>query len=361
MAGRLRLETRVSTKTELRSIVIKVAIGGLALSSVIFCGVFIFNYLGIQMSSKAEERSSSKYPFDLNSDVLKNVNFTVLPGTVNSEFEEVRPMISGDGNHLFFSRRNHPGNFMKKKDAQDIWISTLQTDGKWGPATNPGSPINGLTADAICSVNADGSEIFFIHEEMEGIQPLMRTQRTPAGWTAPQPQEIEDFYNKIRYIDIFYSHEANVLLMALNRDDTRGEQDLYVSFPAGENKWSAPLNLGPLVNSFEADFAPFLSADGRTLYFASYGHKGLGGCDIFQTTRLDDTWQRWSKPQNLGEGINSPREESYFSITKNNQHIYFESYDDKNGVRDIFRADVPDEVKPGLLQQIITNDRSRNQ
>jgi OOP family OmpA-OmpF porin len=350
MATRLRMDLRVAPKVNLKAMLAKVAIGSLALSGVIFFAAFMFTNLGIQNNSVAGEKAAI-YPFDVTDNTMRRVNFTVLDQHINSEFEEVRPLISPNGKELFFCRRNHPGNVQKKKDSQDIWVTTLQSEGQWSAPQNLGLTINTSMADALCSVSPDGSEIIFVREEMDQQQPLMKASRSANGWGAPEHLQIEDFYNKSEYIDFFHSYEANVLLMAVMRKDSRGEQDLYVSFPVGKDKWSAPVNLGPVVNSYDADFAPFLAADGRTLYFASYGHKGFGGCDIFQTTRLDDTWQRWSKPKNLGEGINSPREESYFSISNDHEYIYFESYDPRNEVRDIFRANIPDLFKPVLIQE----------
>ncbi len=345
---KMRAKLKTSSKISLQAKYFWIIGGGVAVTAVvIFIASFGLNIFGVQKKSMAQtEKEKSSYPFNVSDKTLKEVNFTVLPSGINSKFPEVRPFITADGKSLFFCRRNHPDNFSKKKDNQDIWFSTLQGDDTWSEPKNLGVTINTENADAICSVSPDGSEIVFISDLINPKKPLMKSVRTDKGWGAPQSMEIENFYNRNRYIDFYYSFEANVLLMAIEREESRGEQDLYVSFPKGKNKWSEPKNLGPLVNSRLSDFAPFLSSDGKTLYFSSYGHKGFGGCDIFQTTRLDDTWQKWSEVKNLGEGINSPREESYFSVSGDYKHIYFESYDLKNEVRDVFRADVPQACKP---------------
>jgi len=313
--------------------------GGIALAGLVVFGiVFLFNLLGTQR--RASAASTRKYPFDTESENLRRVHFTVLEPAINSVFAEVRPLISADGKTLFFSRRNHSDNIGREKDPQDIWFSTLQPDGHWSAPTNAGPVINSKHADAVCSVSPDGSEIVFIQDGMSRNSLLLRSKRTGNNWSTPEPMTIENYYSDDPYVDFFFSFDTRILLMALTRKDSKGEQDLYVSRPTGKNTWSEPVNLGPVVNSAQSDFAPFLSPDGRTLYFVSYGHNGLGGCDIFKTTRLDDTWKRWSEPENLGEGINSAREESYFSISGDSRYVYFESYDLKQEVRDIFRADL---------------------
>jgi OOP family OmpA-OmpF porin len=306
--------------------------------------IFIYFFLFIfQHQSLSQIPHASRYPFDITDPVLKEVHFTPLSIKINSVYPEVRPLISANGKLLFFCRRNHPANVFKAKDSQDIWVSSLGGDGTWGEPQNLGENINTKDGDAICSVNEDGSEIYFISEIIDTHRPLMRSVHSGNGWGKPVAVEIENFYNQNDYIDFFGSSKSKVLILAIQQNDSKGDQDLYVCFPTGENKWSSPVNLGEVVNSEQADFSPFLAADGKTLFFSSYGHEGLGGCDIFQTKRLDNTWKNWSKPKNLGKGINSPREESNFSVTGDNKQIYFESYDLKREVRDIFMADLPKE------------------
>jgi len=344
----VKTKTRLNTSTVLRQRSTRAWIIGGSIAAVgiaVFVATFGLNFFGLRPATHAAEIPPSKYPFEINDDVLKKVNFTPLAPQINSVFAEVRPVITSNGRELFFCRRNHPDNIQKQKDKQDIWMSTLMGDDQWSKPVNLGETINTKNADAICSISPDGSEMIIVNEMIDPARPLMKSSKKNGVWSEPEPIEIENFYNDNAYIDFYYSYEANVLLMAVQRDDSRGNQDLYVSFPKGKNKWSEPVNLGQYVNSSLSDFAPFLAADGKTLYFSSYGHEGFGGCDIYQTTRLDDTWKKWTQPKNLGKGINSAREESYFSITGDSKHIYFESYV-KDGVRDLFRADLPESVKP---------------
>ncbi len=329
----MRMRTKLSIASRMS---LRIKQGWIALGTISLAGSIIF------ISYLYTPDQSTKYSIDLTSTALKNVNFTVLTTEINSDFDEVRPFITANGKCLFFCRRNHPENVSKQKDRQDIWISTLDNEtNSWSKPENLGVNINSKYADAICSVNSDGTEIIFITDKYEPNKPLMRSVKTKDGWQVPEVITIEKFYNNHTYIDFFYSFDAHVLLMAVERQDTHGEQDLYVSLPKGKNQWAEPINLGSMINSSKSDFAPFLSADGKTLYFSSYGHQGLGGCDIFKTTRLDSTWTNWSEPVNLGEGINSAREESYFSVSGDDKTIYFESYDAKKDIRDLFRADLP--------------------
>jgi outer membrane protein OmpA-like peptidoglycan-associated protein len=113
-----------------------------------------------------------------------------------------------------------------------------------------------------------------------------------------------------------------------------------------------------VVNTSGADFAPFLAADGKTLYFASEGHKGFGGSDIFYSRRLDDSWKNWSKPINLGPSVNSKTWDAYYSISAKGDYAYFVSSNEQNGSKDIYRIKLPDQLRPDpvvLLQGKVLN------
>ena len=101
------------------------------------------------------------------------------------------------------------------------------------------------------------------------------------------------------------SNDNKHLLMTVEREESIGLKDLFVSFVEDDGSWSKPLHMGNVVNSESEEANPFLAADGKTLYFSSKGHPGYGGYDLFVSKRLDDTWQNWSKPKNLGNVINS--------------------------------------------------------
>ena len=93
--------------------------------------------------------------------------------------------------------------------------------------------------------------------------------------------------------------------MTVERPEGLGQKDIYVSFVKENGTFSKPKSLGNIVNTFDDEANPFLASDGKTLYFASKGHPGYGYYDLFVTKRLDDTWTNWSKPENLGNIINS--------------------------------------------------------
>ena len=107
---------------------------------------------------------------------------------------------------------------------------------------------------------------------------------------------------------------------------SEGGTDLYVSYKVGES-WSRPQNLGRVLNTIENELYPYLHYDG-TLYFASKGHNGFGGFDIFFTKQIDG---KWMPPQNLGEPINSGYDDLGFAFHKDKERGGLLSSNRKNG------------------------------
>lgn len=264
---------------------------------------------------------------------------------VNSVYAEARPLISDNGNTLYFSRRHHEGNSRGRKDFQDVWVSYRDTlTDQWSEPQNLGSLINNKKSNAIASLSPDGEEgIFFNTYRKTRRTPLVRSRLKGADWTKPEELKIKKFINISDYADYFLDYKQNVLFLAIEGDSVIGQQDLYVSFPDQKGGWKEPVNLGKAINTEKAEFAPFMGADGRSLFFCSYGHKGEGGSDIYMSVRLDDSWLKWSEPVNLGPSVNTPQEETYFSITSDFRYLYYTSYHPKEENRNIMRVLLPDD------------------
>jgi outer membrane protein OmpA-like peptidoglycan-associated protein len=149
---------------------------------------------------------------------------------------------------------------------------------------------------------------------------------------------IANFYSAMPGTGFFMTPDEKILLLSLERGDSEGGNDIYLSRPDGSGGYSEPRSLGPVLNSPGFDFAPWLAPDGKTLYFASYGHMGYGSADIFVSTRLDDSWTQWSTPQNLGPALNGPGFNAYFSLSPDAASAYFSSSATPNGHKDLWRA-----------------------
>ncbi|MGK7394091.1 MAG: OmpA family protein [Candidatus Cyclobacteriaceae bacterium M3_2C_046] len=268
---------------------------------------------------------------------------------INSYYVETKPIISPDGSTLYFVRQNYKGNVKGEKDPQDIYCAQF-TNGKWQAAQNFGPPLNDKYANGVCSVSPDGNTLLLIYDQKKGkyMTGAAISRKTRSGWSSPEPLIIDNFYNQSKYQDYFMGVNGKVLVMALERNDSQGKQDLYVSFKKdGLDKWTSPQNLGMGLNTPANDFAPFLAADNKTLYFASEGYEGLGSSDIYYARRLDESWQNWSKPKNLGPEINSMGFDAYYTISAEGNRAYFVSTSNLlKEMEDIYQIDLPGALKP---------------
>lgn len=146
------------------------------------------------------------------------------------------------------------------------------------------------------------------------------------------------------------SGDGQMLIFASSRPGGFGGKDLWVSRKV-RGRWTSPKNLGPKINTSSDEEAPFIHYDGRTLYFSSNGHPGYGGHDLF-ITRLDDQDQ-WSKPTNLGVGVNTESDDVGFYVDALAEKAYFASARPGGfGGLDIYEMYLPEKFKPAPVSYL---------
>lgn len=287
-----------------------------------------------------------------------------LGENINSIYDEQAPMISPDGKTIFMVRKKHPENAGGFNDEDDIWFSKLNEQGKWQPVKNIGPPLNNKYNNFVQAITPDGNSLLLgnVYNKDGTVVPgVSLTYKTKQGWALPEKQVIDNFLNLNQYANYYLSNDGRFLLMSIEMSDSYGELDLYVSFRKGDNRWSKPINLGPVINTYVNDYSPFLAADGVTFYFSSAGHSGYGKEDIFVTTRLDDTWTNWTEPLNLGPMLNSPETDTKYNIPASGEYAYLSSTNNSLGKGDIFRIKLPQKAKPKpvvLISGRVVNDKT---
>jgi OOP family OmpA-OmpF porin len=285
---------------------------------------------------------------------IVNANPERLSETVNSIYDELKPLVTPDGKTLLFSRQFHPENTGGEEDPEDIWFSQWNEETQeWMEAENMGAPLNTKGPNYISSISPDGNSVIITLGNRYTRNGKMKagvsmSSRTSQGWTNPKPFKIVKEFNTSENSNYFLANNREVLLMSVQGNPTFGARDLYVSFLMDDGRWSEPLNLGGDINTALEETAPFLAADDKTLYFSSDGITGYGKQDIFISRRLDDTWTNWSEPENLGPQINSIDDDSFFNIPPTGEYGYF-SRNSNGSNSDIFRFELPKEHQPDAV------------
>lgn len=272
-----------------------------------------------------------------------------LTNTVNSEFDEIMPVIAPDSRLLFIDRKNHKDNVSGQND--DIWYSTLE-NGQWTEAKHLSEPLNNNSHNYVCTVTPDGNTLLLANKYVKdgksiGGVSISNRINSLDEWTFPQEVKIDNYYNLSKFAEFFLANNRKSLLLAVQRKDSYGDRDLYVSFANSDSTWSEPRNLGNTINTAGIELTPFLAADDKTLYFSSNGFSGYGETDIFMSRRLDDSWVEWTEPVNVGSFLNSKDWDASCTIDAKGEYVYFVSYDNSNNQSaDIFTAKIPKEVRP---------------
>jgi outer membrane protein OmpA-like peptidoglycan-associated protein len=270
-----------------------------------------------------------------------------LSGPVNAPGNEVHPILSPDGSTLYFARTKFAGNTEGNTDSGDAWASTSIDKGQtWGPPVRLDAINTQQNNEVVAAVGPEGRTLFvrgtyeasgFRDEGVSKVTQAAATSGSAKG-VKPESVRIANYYTAVPGAGFYLSGDAQFMLLSLERGDSEGGNDLYLSRPDGSGGYTEPQSLGPVLNSPGFDFAPWLAPDGKTLYFASYGHMGYGSADLFVSSRLDDSWTKWSEPRNLGPALNGPGFNAFLSLTPDGKTAYFSSSATANGTKDIWRT-----------------------
>lgn len=265
---------------------------------------------------------------------------------VNSKYDEVSPKISADGKILYFGRKLSPQNIGGADDKEDVWYAKRTPEGMWSRSVNMGSPVNTSTTNNLLAVSTDNNTLLFHTTTGFGVM-----HRTADGWTGMQDLGIK-FDNESTYLEGTLTPDGKAIIFAakfksnVDYRPTVDERDIYVCEKRADGKWSAPIHTGKMLNTPGDEYSPFLSADGKTLYFATNGRPGYGDVDIFMSKKLSSGWTSWSEPVNLGLGINTVGFDAYYTIPASGDHGFMVSNINSYGLVDIVSFKLPKNVQP---------------
>ena len=298
--------------------------------------LIVFLIMGLYACEAQGQQSDPNFPGNAVKTAGKVVNVAAgvslkakavpMRSSINSPFAELKPAFAPNGDKLYFSRVSNPNNTNGENDQEDIWYSNYDTiTSVWSePIRMPGY-LNNDGPNFIENVSKTGDTLILGNQYLkkgkmrDGVSYSVNVN---GEWSFPKPINILDDYNMSSHGNHFVSLKLGVIILAVQRSETNGQRDLYVSFWNGEYA-TEPVNMGGVINSSLEESSPYLACDNKTLYFASKGHNGYGGYDIFMTTRLDESWTNWSVPVNLGPAVNGHMDEEFFSITHCGRYAIF--------------------------------------
>jgi len=258
---------------------------------------------------------------------------------INTTTAEYSPVVSVDGKQVFFCRLID--------EVENIYFAEKQ-DENW-VAAQAIKRFDTYKNEAPLGISADGSQLILF---INGV--VMISEKTAKGWSEPVPF-FDANQKSVWQGGTTISADNKVVIFAARRPDRVGltdenNTDLYVAYHLKNGRWSRPQNLGTTINTPWEDRSPYLHPDMRTLYFSSIGHTGLGGLDVFKTTRIGDSWTEWSEPINLGKEVNTVGNDWGYKVSTDGQEAYFAKQ--LEGKREeIYAILLPQKARP---QQVAT-------
>lgn len=273
----------------------------------------------------------------------------------STELDEYLPMLSPDNQFLFYTRKAKlDGKSAVGSEEKEVFIqSRKQYNGKYSNGIPMPTPFNKGAYQGGSSISIDNRLLFItivsqsVTRDGRGYSngDIYYSERSGGQWT-----ELKSIGN---HINGKFTWEGQPSISADNKTlyfaSARAENiggagmDLYKSERQADGSWGPAINLGPEVNTSGNEKSPFMHSDSKTLYFSSDGHPGVGGQDIFYT-RIND-FGKFDLPTNLGIPINTEEDEHGFMVSTDGKYGYFSSNMEDEGL-DIYAFEIPEEARP---------------
>lgn len=263
-----------------------------------------------------------------------------LGDSINTKDPEYFPSLTIDNRTLIFTRRVNGKN-------EDFYVSEKDDSLGWMPAVSIGQPVNSSTNnEGAQNISQDGNMLVFTGCDFPGGRgscDIYYSVRTEEGlWVEPinmgSPINTRDWESQP-----CLSADKSTLYFARETADAGAE--IFMSKLQPNGRWGFPERLGPNINTPGRETTPFIHPDNQTLYFASNGHPGFGGMDIFYSRRQADG--SWGPAINLGYPINTVDEEASLVVASDGKTAYYASdRADSRGQLDIYSFELYPEARP---------------
>jgi WD40-like Beta Propeller Repeat len=258
--------------------------------------------------------------------------------------DESNPVLTADGKTLYFAGSGRPDN----RVGRDVFVAQRLNDSTWStPALV--EALSGKGDQAPLSVTADGLQMLL------SVNGRLHLSRREAGsdWSLSAPLPVSGIPQIGKG---FLSADGNTLLLEGSYSTggalTAPDVDLFVSFRDDAGHWSRPEALGSDINGDADEGNPFLTADGRTLYYTSESYPGLGRSDVFMAVRNGTGWTNWTFPFNLGKEVNDVFEHKGFGhVAPGHARAIYTQYAEDGGAGDLWETTLPEGTPQEILER----------
>ncbi len=265
-------------------------------------------------------RNAIQFQYEPISFVAKNIG-----NKINTRFNEFNAVVSGDGSTLVFtaSLQFYDAIFYSKKDSTGQWSYPINLMGQLGVDDN----------SATTGLSYDGTELYIYRDD--DFDGNIYVSYFKDGLWSKVRKLGENINTKYWESHASVSPDNNTLYFVSNRDGGFGDLDIYVSERSTDTTWGKAKNLGEVINTQWNENTPFLTPDGKRLFFSSEGHQGMGGYDIFYSELSEN--QNWTEPVNIGYPINTTDNDIFFVPFESGKFAYSSQFSKQGyGGQDIY-------------------------
>lgn len=311
-------------------------------------------------------------------EAIKNpTNFNPInigPG-INTADPEYFPTITVDGKTILFTRRIADGRVEGPyKEQEDFFVSQLSNDNVWEKSVPMPDNVNSVNNEGAPTIAPDGRTLVFVacpdvsgyygdEREGRGSCDLFVTKKLGARWTNPVnlPGNVNTFSWESQP-SLSSDGRTMYFIRRVSKKGDPQNADIFVSHLGEDGKWQPAQRLPDYINTPYNEESVLIHPDGRTLYFASRGHIGMGGYDLY-LCRMDENGV-WSKPENLGYPINTLFDENSLMVSPDGEIAFFASDREGGfGDLDIYYFEMPEHIRPtktlyfeGIVYDVETNN-----
>lgn len=253
-----------------------------------------------------------------------------LSDTVNAFAMQYFPVLSVDGSSLIFTRRL--GTTMNHDE--DLVITTKDDNDRWSYPESISENINSQFNEGTCTLSADGRTLIFTScygRNGFGSCDLYISEKNGDEWTVPE--NMGNVINSSAWdSQPSLSADGRTLYFISNRQHGMGGRDIWYSTKDENNNWTKPKNMGPIINTVKEEVSPFIHPNNKTLYYSTNGLPGFGGFDLFYSNKEGD---HWIKPVNIGSPINNGEDQVSLFISAQGDKGYYSNEDlnsEKKGI-----------------------------
>lgn len=264
-----------------------------------------------------------------------------LGDTVNRFGLQYFPVLTADEQEMIFTRRLGPG----PDDDEDLVVSKKDSQGNWTIPTSISKNINSRYNEGTCTISADGRTLIFtscIGRKGYGNCDLFYSNKVGEEWSTPINigPEINSYAWESQPS---LSADGRLLYFISDRRDGIGGRDIYFSSKTDDGVWSPAENMGQPINTPFDEISPFIHVNGRALFYATNGKPGFGGFDIFKTELNEG---KWKMPVNFGSPVNDHEDQFSLFITADGTRGYYSHEDGtrENSAR-LFEITIPKELQ----------------